>query len=310
MGSAPSTGFPCPGFRIRRRRSVRAAPRGRQHLGAGLDHHRRPAEVVFHGPGAVAAEVVFEDDFVDEAAWPPQCPRAVGRRERDGRRSWVTGCELVEIVLVEDLLPRSRAIPETHLASRVLGLEEVGDMRPERRHAGAAADVDHLPLRRLDVEIAEGPDGGDGVAGLQAEDVGGADAGRAVLAGWRRRDADVETQLALQVPVAGQRIVVATAGVVRATRSKTCWVPRRTRTARVYRIRGSGLLVGGDVELEVVARREDGVPAVRRSQDKFLDERGDVSLLTTRNRKSSGGGCRSRRRATLRWMRPLCSSSG
>ena len=45
------------------------------------------------------------------------------------------------------------------------------------------------------------------VAGLQAEDVGGADAGAAMPPRGRRGDADVETQESFHVRIAGHGIV-------------------------------------------------------------------------------------------------------
>ena len=72
---------------------------------------------------------------------------------------------------------------------------------------------DDLALGGLHVEIPERTDRRHRVARPQAEDVGGADAGRAVLPGGRRGDADVEAQEALEPLVAGDRVVVAPAGL-------------------------------------------------------------------------------------------------
>ena len=76
-------------------------------------------------------------------------------------------------------------------------------MRPQRRHARAAADIDHFLLRRLEVKVAGRPDGADRIAGLEAEHVGRTDAGRTVLSRWRRGDADVEAQRGFGAGVAG-----------------------------------------------------------------------------------------------------------
>src|SRR5580698_934478 len=86
------------------------------------------------------------------------------------------------------------------------------EMGAQWRHACASADVDHLVLRGLDVKIAEGADGGNGVARLEAEDVARSRAGRAILTGRRRGDADVEAELALSARIGGKRIIVAPAG--------------------------------------------------------------------------------------------------
>src|ERR1019366_5457846 len=75
-------------------------------------------------------------------------------------------------------------------------------------HAGASADVDHLALGRFDMEIAERTDARDDIPRLEAEDVAGADARRAILPRRRRRDAHVEPQYAFCLLVAGQRVVI------------------------------------------------------------------------------------------------------
>src|SRR6185312_13609289 len=100
--------------------------------------------------------------------------------------------EFLEVVRVENLLPRTRAVPEAHLAGGAIGLEQVREVSPQRRHAGSAANVDHLALGRFDVKIAEGPDRGDDVARLEVKHVARADTRRTVLPGRRSGDADVE----------------------------------------------------------------------------------------------------------------------
>ena len=86
------------------------------------------------------------------------------------RLPWVRRGEAAEVVLVEDLLPGARAVPEAHPAGRVLGLEEVGEVGAQRGHARAPADIDHLPLRGFDMEITERSDGSNDIAWLQALD--------------------------------------------------------------------------------------------------------------------------------------------
>ncbi len=81
-------------LRIRRRRSGRPAHPARPgHSGAGLDHHRRPAQVVFRGGGVgMGAQVVLEHDLVDKAdVAGPVRPRAAGRRGQAGRQNWGAG---------------------------------------------------------------------------------------------------------------------------------------------------------------------------------------------------------------------------
>ena len=67
--------------------------------------------------------------------------------------------ELAKVILVKDLLPRARAVPKADPARGVFRLEQVREMRAQRSHARAAADVDHFLLRRLDMKIAERSDG-------------------------------------------------------------------------------------------------------------------------------------------------------
>jgi hypothetical protein len=59
---------------------------------------------------------------------------------------------------------------------------ELGSNKPQgvrltrptwRGHAGSATDVDHFPLSWFDMEIAEGTNGRDNVAGFEAKDVTG-----------------------------------------------------------------------------------------------------------------------------------------
>jgi|GEM_PF-3608471 len=50
--------------------------------------------------------------------------------------------------------------------------------------------------------------------GFQAEDIGGARAGRAILTRRRSDDADVEAELALGGGIAGEGVIVAPAGLV------------------------------------------------------------------------------------------------
>src|SRR5688572_20888781 len=86
-------------------------------------------------------------------------------------------------------------------------MREVG---AERSHAGAAAEVNHLALRRLDVERAVRRDGGDGVARPQIEHVAGSDARSAILSRRGRRYPNVEAQRAIELIIAGKGVVVAT----------------------------------------------------------------------------------------------------
>src|ERR1035438_8656495 len=61
------------------------------------------------------------------------------------------------------------------------------------------------------MEISEGTDCGDNIARLKTEDVTGPHTWSTVLARWRRSNANVETERALRLAVAGHGIVVAAA---------------------------------------------------------------------------------------------------
>ena len=85
------------------------------------------------------------------------------------------------------------------------------DVRAQWRHTGTSTDVNHFLQRGLDMEITKRADGGDSVAGFEAEHVGGTDTRRAVLS-WRwQRDADVEAEDGFGLRIAGERVVVAAA---------------------------------------------------------------------------------------------------
>ena len=83
------------------------------------------------------------------------------------------------------------------------------------------------------------------------EDIGGADAGRAILARWWRGDSDVEAQRALELLIAGQRVIVAPAGfVVAGDQIKNVLVPPDGRVGLGdIEIGKADLPVGRDIEL-------------------------------------------------------------
>src|SRR5262245_10274859 len=85
-------------------------------------------------------------------------------------------------------------------------------MGAQGSHAGTAPDVDRFLLRGLEMEIAKWSDRPDDIAGLQTENVCGANPWRTILSRRRRSDADVESQCALGGRVARKGIVVAPAG--------------------------------------------------------------------------------------------------
>ncbi len=175
--------------------------------------------------------------------WPVQLSSGRG----DERARWkakfrCTRARLLEVIFVEDFLPGTGAVPEADLASGLLGFEQMREMGAQRSHAGAAADIDHFALGGLDMEVAEGTDSGDDVAGLEAEDIAGTDAGSAILPGRWGGDAHIETQHGTRCCdcwpgnscCAGRAAGCARPGRRRADFS------RRWRRAREYRSHGSG----------------------------------------------------------------------
>jgi hypothetical protein len=89
-----------------------------KHLRACFDHHRRAAEIVFDCLGtSVTAQVVLQENFMDQ----PNVTRPLVARQWRGE-SKVEGevmvfvVEFLKIVLVEDLLPGTCAVPEADFA--------------------------------------------------------------------------------------------------------------------------------------------------------------------------------------------------
>lgn len=66
--------------------------------------------------------------------------------------------ELLKIIIVENLLPGARAVPEADLPDGVFIFKTVCEMGSKRRHPRTAANIDHLALRRLDMKVPERPD--------------------------------------------------------------------------------------------------------------------------------------------------------
>jgi len=93
----------------------------------------------------------------------------------------VLSVELLKIVFVKDLLPRTRTVPEADFASRPFALKKVREMCSKRGHARTAADVYHLALGWLDMEISERTDARNNVTRLEVENIAGTYARSAVL---------------------------------------------------------------------------------------------------------------------------------
>ncbi len=121
---------------------------------------------------------------------------------------FVLTLELFELFLVEDLAHAATAVPVGDLAAALEVLEQLEDVAAQRRHARAAADVDHLGLRVLDEELAVRSGDRHLVAGLEVEDVGRGLARRSPRGRSRRGrgDADVEHDDALLARIVGHRV--------------------------------------------------------------------------------------------------------
>lgn len=113
------------------------------------------------------------------------------------------------------------------------------------------------------MKIPKRPDRRDDVAGLQAENVSGADPGRAVLSGRRRGEADIEAQRALGGRVMSEGVVVAAASG-RVARDQVKGVPGlpdgSVRRGDVE-IAEADLAVGRDVKLQIAEFTVFGVSA-------------------------------------------------
>src|SRR5262245_2098187 len=96
---------------------ARAHTKGGEHSGTGRDHRGRTAEVILNRPGMVVTlEVLRQHDLVNRAGRTDPCVLERWRRERQVERKIRMGAgKCSEVVVVENLLPRARAVPEAHL---------------------------------------------------------------------------------------------------------------------------------------------------------------------------------------------------
>src|ERR1700722_11759195 len=154
-------------------------------------------------------------------------------------------------------------------------------MSAERSHAGSPADVNHLPLSGLDMEIPEGANGGDDVAGFQVEDVTGTHTRSAVLARRWGRNANVEAQRALGLLIAGQGVVVTAPGlrVARDVVKDVLALPNRGKGLGYVKCTEGNCVVSRNVKLQIIARRKgNSFVRVQRFENEFLDEGGNVQI--------------------------------
>src|SRR5690606_34782379 len=105
----------------------------------------------------------------------------------------VPGCDRLELLDVEEVGGRARAVEIGNAPGRAEA-DLFVDHRAQRRHADAAANEHHLPLRRLDMEIAERPSRLNDVARPEREEIGRDDTrwDVALMSGRRHGEADVE----------------------------------------------------------------------------------------------------------------------
>ena len=146
------------------------------------------------------------------------------------------------------------------------------------------------------MEIAKRADRGDSVARLEAEDVGRADAGAAILPARRRGDADIEAQLLVRGRVGGERIVApARRRGCSAHRSKTpLGLPDLGKRLAHRDLAQRDLRIGRDVELQVLAGPVVQLARARLGlEHQFLDEGGHI-VVADHAEGVGGGGLRSR----------------
>src|ERR1039458_3202646 len=136
-------------------------------------------------------QVSFRQHLVNAAggASPVVLRLRLGKREVEAEVGMLAR-QTFKILLVEDLLPRTGAIPIADAAAGVQGFKQVRQVRAQRGHARATADINHLRDAGFDVESAERTDGRHLVAGLETVDVRRADAGWAILSTRRGGNAD------------------------------------------------------------------------------------------------------------------------
>ena len=118
-------------------------------------------------------QVVVLHHLVNEAG----VPIPVVFRQRVGQRHMpfeivILGRQGIEFLDVKHFPKTASPIPEGHLPIGMPLLEQLVDVTPQRSHAGAAADIDHLVLRILDEELPERARDGHSVAGFSIENVG------------------------------------------------------------------------------------------------------------------------------------------
>src|SRR5450759_4556404 len=131
-------------------------------------------------------------------------------------------------------------------------------MCAEWGHAGASPDVHHFLLRGLDVKVTVRSDGGDGVARSEIKHVSGAGSRRTVLTRRRRSNANVQAEDGFGLRIAGQRIVVAPAGrgIAGDQVEHMPRLPNLGVRLRDVKVTEANTIVGRDIELQIVARRE------------------------------------------------------
>ena len=131
------------------------------------------------------------------------------------------------------------------------------------------------------MEIAEGANRRNNVSRLEAEYVTGTDPGSTILPWRRRRNAHVEAQHAILLLVAGQRVVVAPAGL-RIARHQVKYVlmlPHGRERLWNVEIAKANRVVSGNIQLQVIARGErDLFCAVQGFENQLLDKCGNVAV--------------------------------
>ncbi len=191
-----------------------------------------------------------------------------------------SGSESFELVLIEHLPEAACAVPVRHLAFRFPAFEQLEDVRPQRRHARSAADVDHLVVRLFDEEVPKGAGHGHFVTGLQAEDVRRTFTRRRTFRspGRRRRDPHIEHDDAFFVRIIRHRIgALDRFGRVRLQPPQVVAVPVRTILLVDVEV-GKLDVVRRTVHLDVLARLEVHLFARRQIEHRLLDERRHVSI--------------------------------
>jgi hypothetical protein len=131
------------------------------------------------------------------------------------------------------------------------------------------------------MEIAEWADGRNNVSRLEAEYVTGTGSRSTILAWGRGCNAHVEAQRAIPLLVAGERVIIAAAGlgIPRHKIEDMLVLPDGSKRLGNVEVAEADRIVGGDVDLQVVARGKGNLlRSVQWFENQLFDKCGDAAV--------------------------------